>query len=150
MITEADFEKALHSLGHRYALPKTPGVYLMANTATGRVYVGRSKNMRRRAGEHISILRGSASDCVEMLADFRRHGEDSMQFAVIVERDDPRELDNCERKAITLAAMRDCYNKLSIGKRPLFAEVRGIKAPPALHATIKEAVRNLLEQQEPK
>lgn len=146
MITEADFERALGSLGHRHALPKTSGVYLMANIVTGRVYVGRSKNMRSRAGAHISILRGGASDSLEMTADFREHGEDSMRFAVITERDDFRELDECERQAIAMAARRDCYNKLNIGRRPWLAEVRGICAPPALHAAIKEAARNLVEQ----
>lgn len=146
MITEAEFERALRSLGHRYDLPRTPGVYLMANTVTGRVYVGRSKNMRSRAGAHISILRGGASDSEEMLADFREHGEDSMRFAVIVERADLRELDECERQAIVLAARRDCYNKLSIGGQPWLAEVRGIKAPPALHEAIKDAARKLVEK----
>jgi hypothetical protein len=145
MITESDFEKAMHSLGHRSALPKTSGVYLMANTRSGRVYVGRSKNMRVRAGAHFSILKGGASDNPEMLSDFREHGEDSMQFAVLVELDDPRELDACERRAIRMAAQGDCYNKLNIGRLAKTTEVRGIYLPPELHQRLKDEARRMLE-----
>jgi hypothetical protein len=145
LIAEIDFEKALQCLGPRVALPRTSGVYLIANTVTGWVYVGRSKNMHGRAGAHISILRGGASDCIEMLADFREHGEDSMQFAVIAEIDDPKQLDESESVAIAMAVRRrDCYNKLGIASRPGKPEVRGIFAPPELHSAIKEAARKLV------
>jgi hypothetical protein len=110
-IEKADFEHALQTLGPRSTLPKTQGVYLMANINTGRVYVGRSKNMHHRAGAHLSALRSNVPENLRMLADYQQHGEGSIRFAVIVEREDYEEMVWCERHAIAMALERDCYNK---------------------------------------
>lgn len=113
-VTEGELDEAIRNLSHWSMLPSSPGVYVMSCVSTGRLYIGRSKNMQKRAKAHLSVLRGGATDNATLLEDFRQYGEQSMRFAVVVERLLHQQLVWSEWHAISLALQRDCYNKNGI------------------------------------
>jgi len=110
-INQEQFDAALKNLCSAKDMPPSSGVYLMVNVQTGRMYVGRSKNMRRRCGVHISEMRSGIKD-IRIQEDYAKYGEESMKFSVLVQRTDPLEIFWCEWQAIKIAYSRDCYNKL--------------------------------------
>ena len=161
-VSQDDLDSALQHLGAAKDMPPASGVYVMVNVPTGRMYVGRSKNMRHRCGVHLSEMRSGIKD-IRMQRDFAEYGEDAMRFAVVVERCDELELVWCELQAMQHAYSRDCYNKLAPNRcmqdpaqdfivrqrLKLTAEVRGIYLPQAQHAHIKRLAALLGKPTEP-
>lgn len=51
-----------NALSH-LTIPTCAGVYILTETVSGRTYIGSSKNMRDRIGQHFSKLKNNYKDC---------------------------------------------------------------------------------------
>lgn len=58
------------------------GVYEILDTTSGRAYVGASKNLRQRLGQHRSELRGGYHHCKALQERWNEVGEHSFQFII--------------------------------------------------------------------
>jgi len=79
----------LPSDSHR-VIPKTSGIYALVQASTGRVYVGRSVNIRARVHEHRRVAaHGKRLGCTYLYRAWRAGGSDWYVF--VLERDVPAE-----------------------------------------------------------
>lgn len=61
-----------------------PGIYAIKNTANGKIYVGQSKNMFSRVGNHRSMLIAGTCRVVDLQDDFNKLGIDSFEAMVLL------------------------------------------------------------------
>lgn len=59
------------------------GIYFITNTATGRIYVGSSRNCPRRFSEHRSRLRRGVHHNAKLQATWLKHGEAAFDFKMV-------------------------------------------------------------------
>ena len=64
-------------------LPRTPGIYLILNRCTGRIYVGQSTSVRARCTQHRSELKAGTHTNHRMRLDAARHGSESFCFVPV-------------------------------------------------------------------
>lgn len=62
---------------------RRPAVYSIACIPTGRHYIGRTVDVRRRFTEHRSSLRRGLHPCHDLQIDWSRYGEAAFQFKVV-------------------------------------------------------------------
>jgi group I intron endonuclease len=105
----AIIQDAIACAGRRKALPGVSGCYVITNKVTGRVYVGQSANIRKRASHHMSCLRNGEHCSAVMQRDYAEHGEQSFSFAVAIQCDET-ERREVERELIKTAVNWDIYN----------------------------------------
>ena len=60
------------------------GVYKIVNLNNGSLYIGSSKNLKRREKEHFSLLRKGISHCKILQRAFDKYGESNFQFVILV------------------------------------------------------------------
>ena len=89
--------------------PAEPGVYIILNTASMRVYVGQSRNIRGRWRQHRQALRRGTHSNKSLQADWLAHGEGCFAFHVAALLS-PAEALVHERRLTTDAMNGDCYN----------------------------------------
>lgn len=58
-------------------------IYIIENSATGKFYVGRTKNPALRKRAHFSQLRRGAHNNPRLQASFNKHGEEAFEFKVV-------------------------------------------------------------------
>lgn len=92
-------------------LPKGPGLYLIFNRRTGRVYVGQSASVRKRCSRHLSQLREGNHPNYKMQRDAKEHGVEHFCCAPLLSLPEPAAI-----KALGGADMDWGYN-LSDGIR---------------------------------
>lgn len=64
----------------------TVGIYRLYNKVTGRIYVGKSKNIENRIKRHLSKIRVHNSDTYErMREDLEKYGEESFAYEILEE-----------------------------------------------------------------
>lgn len=63
-------------------VPSAPGVYVITNTANGRVYIGSSQNISRRCRHHLSLLRKGHHHNNRLQSDWTTFGESVFRFEV--------------------------------------------------------------------
>lgn len=73
-----------------------PGVYCIRNIVNGRVYIGKSTNLRERARRHRRQLLSGLHTNSELQSDFDRHGENSFCFEILFESFDSTGLSDVE------------------------------------------------------
>ncbi len=59
------------------------GIYVIRNKTNGKIYIGSSKNIRRRMHEHRSELRRGIHDNDHLQKAWRKYGEDAFEFEVL-------------------------------------------------------------------
>lgn len=139
--------------------PKGAAIYALINTATMMVYVGRTSNLQQRVAKHRGDLRAGIHVNKKLQADWQAYGEKSFLFAPIELLDGSIDAAEMERQCIRQVADA-CYNMVLLGDEMTAAqrkaaerardqalgleEVRGIKAPIALHAAIKRAAQEVI------
>lgn len=100
-------------------LRKVSGVYCLECAANGKKYIGQSRNLGRRLGEHLSDLRRGVHHNRVIQSDYDKYGEDSFHFHVIASGElSDEEMDQIEREEIERAGGVDsefCYNVFSGG-----------------------------------
>lgn len=94
----------------RHSLPKCPGLYLILNRTTRRLYVGRSRTcIKSRVGTHFSLLKRDKVPNPRWRSDYLEHGADSFGVAVLTLAD-PAWGHLAECKALSLIHAFDNYN----------------------------------------
>lgn len=68
------------------------GIYAITNQATGRQYIGSSRNCQRRFSEHLSRLRRGTHVNGKLQSSWNKHGEGAFAFALIFAVIDPDQL----------------------------------------------------------
>ena len=63
----------------------TSGIYTITNTFNGKIYVGYSKNLRKRKNEHLSALRNNRHDNLLLQRVWNKYGQDSLLFEILEE-----------------------------------------------------------------
>jgi len=61
---------------------KRAGIYLITNTVNGKIYVGRSNNLRKRIYHHIGKLRANKHDNHYLQFSFNKYGENNFKTSV--------------------------------------------------------------------
>lgn len=64
--------------------PKKPGIYKLTNLLNGRFYIGSSKNLHKRKGEHFSSLKIGKHRNRLIQEDFDRDGVESFSFEIVL------------------------------------------------------------------
>jgi group I intron endonuclease len=65
------------------AAPKTPGIYLLFNTASGKCYPGQAKDLQKRIVHHCTMLRATKHSNRYLQAAWNKYGADSFVFWVL-------------------------------------------------------------------
>ncbi len=101
------------------SLPEKPGVYKLTCKATGRIYVGSSTSLRKRAHTHARELRAGEHANSALQSDFRTYGGDRFAFSLVCESRDARQAELLEAQCIrdAMAGGRTLfYNATTDGK----------------------------------
>ena len=96
------------------------GVYQIACSKTGLVYIGRSENIGNRVMGHIYILRKNTHYNRRFQEDFNTYGEDSFIFSILEEAP-ASELLKIENDLILSIGRAGLYNKHMSGSTGAFA-----------------------------
>jgi group I intron endonuclease len=59
------------------------GIYGILNTWTGRIYIGKSKNLRTRYNMHLHLLRNNRHFNKDLQEDFRMFGEKTFRYIIV-------------------------------------------------------------------
>lgn len=99
------------------------GIYRISNVLEQTSYVGQSKNLRKRLGEHRRLLRKNIHPNPHLQQSFCRHGESAFEFVVEAVFEDPTELDVVEEAFLANEAWFDggprLFNVSSTARRPM-------------------------------
>jgi group I intron endonuclease len=87
-----------------------PGIYRIANTTNGKVYVGSAVNLRRRWNGHRRLLRLGEHHSRPLQAAWNKYGESAFSFAVIEDVSDPKLLIDMEQKWLDTLESGRYYN----------------------------------------
>ena len=149
------------------SLPSGPGVYFIKNTRTGKVYVGQSENIRRRAASHIYELKSNKHSSKAMQEDWNsRLSDDEFEFVVACTCDKESLLEkekdlikitvengNCYNKIVydggagdTTAAARQAAHRQRQREAGL-VELRGVWVPAELAEQARKVVAELVERE---
>lgn len=77
------------------------GIYYIQNTKTSQLYIGQTKDIKRREREHFRKLKSNSHVNTHLQNSFNKYGEDCFKFKVI-EYCEPSELDDLEIKYMAL------------------------------------------------
>lgn len=61
-------------------MPDCCGIYILANSVNGWVYIGRSVNMRKRAKLHLSSMQSGSHINKRLVSAFQEYGESAFKF----------------------------------------------------------------------
>lgn len=118
-------------------MPRESGIYLIRCLPTGKVYVGSSKNIYKRAKEHLSDLRRGIHHSFRLQRAWSRYGESAFAIEVL-EICHPDELIEREQRQLDLAKAavpRHGFNVL-----PLAGSAAGGTHTPEARAKISAAI----------
>lgn len=86
------------------------GIYRFYNKATGKSYIGQSRDLDHRYSEHIHLLRKGIEPCVILNRAWSKYGEDNFEYEVLCYCEES-ELNSLESKYIDLFdSYRNGYN----------------------------------------
>jgi group I intron endonuclease len=94
--------------------PSVPGVYVITNTKTGRIYIGKTKNIAKRFGMHRTALNCGRHHNSRLQAEWTTSGESAFVFRVHVLAQ-LSEIDAIERTLIEESMGDSCYNWSPLG-----------------------------------
>lgn len=63
--------------------PKVAGIYAILNTTSGKLYIGKSDNLRKRKVSHINDLRANRHNNILLTRAYQKYGESAFRFVVI-------------------------------------------------------------------
>lgn len=91
-----------------HAIPAVAGIYQIANTINGKMYVGSTNCLARRWPEHRKKLRAQINTCTRLQAAWNKYGEQSFVFSVLEIVGAPQEL--IAREQFWIDTLRPGYN----------------------------------------
>lgn len=100
---------------------KISGVYQINNIVTGAIYIGASRNIRRRIYSHFCSLRHNYHENPHLQEDYDEYGEDSFRFKMLFACN-PEELHEYEQRYIT--QLNPVYNCVPHGNTAIWTEER--------------------------
>lgn len=103
-------ERAVMHARHTEVPRDLAGCYAIRSAVTGRIYIGRSENIRQRLIQHAACLKACEHPSATMQADYLAHGLAGFRFGVIRACEDQQERAALERALIEAAAAFDRYN----------------------------------------
>src|ERR1035437_6595996 len=111
-------DKYLHKLIYhpRSNMAKIQGIYSILHINSGRIYVGSSKNIKKRMGTHKTDLRKNRHPNPALQNYYNKYGMDSFDFCIICEVEDANELINVENNHIARINNTDVGEKLDYEK----------------------------------
>jgi group I intron endonuclease len=114
------------------------GIYAIRHSASGKVYVGQSQNVRKRIQEHSLLRKG----CTYLRNALKRYGWEAFEI-VILERVDDLALLN-EREQYWIDTLHACDHELGYNLNPTAGSRRGAKHSPETKA--KMSARNVSDE----
>lgn len=113
------------------------GIYLISNLVTGRVYVGSSRNVARRFGEHKTRLKRGAHINSKLQASWNKHGQSAFEFSIIASVLDVTHIESLEQHFI------DSYDAVSSGYNlsPVAGNTAGWRANDEQRANMSRAAK---------
>lgn len=115
----------------------TAGIYLISNTVTGRVYVGSSRNISRRFGEHRTRLTRGVHINSKLQASWNKHGNAAFEFSIIASALDVDHIEELEQHFI------DSFDAVSNGYNlsPVAGNTAGWRANDEQRANMSKAAK---------
>lgn len=113
------------------------GIYFITNTATGRIYVGSSRNCHRRFSEHRSRLRRGLHVNGKLQASWNKHGERAFEFSMVFSVFRAEMLDSVEQEFIDATQAV----KLGYNLAPIAGNIAGWVASPETRKKMSEAAK---------
>ena len=97
---------------------KTSGIYAIVNEVARKVYLGQTRNLRKRILEHQRLLELNRHPNPHLQNAFNKYGRDSFRYDVVVMCDDPDDLDEFETPFLNGTATYDLMPTYNIAKAP--------------------------------
>lgn len=91
------------------------GIYIIENTANGKVYVGSSKKVNIRLGQHKLALRKNKHHSAHLQASFNKHGADKFVFRRVITCSE-RDMIMYEQRAIDAYKATDANHGFNMAK----------------------------------
>lgn len=85
------------------------GIYKIENKVNGKVYIGKSIDIERRWGEHITSLRNNSHYNWKLQNDWNKYGEDCFEFSVVFQADKNNPRFNTYKSECSLYVLEDYY-----------------------------------------
>lgn len=113
------------------------GIYQMRNAVTGRVYIGSSRDCRRRFSEHRGRLRRGAHINGKLQASWNKHGEAAFEFSILASVLNPDHLESVEQQFL------DEHDAVGSGYNlaPTAGNTAGWRASDETRARMSEAAK---------
>ncbi|CAB3783310.1 GIY-YIG nuclease family protein [Pararobbsia alpina] len=139
--------------------PSAPGVYVIENTANGRIYVGKTVCLANRFAGHMNMLKRGSHHNKRLQADWNEFEESAFVFRVHVLAG-ADEIDSIERALIAENMGDGCFNWSPVGGKAMVggafvksqitlpkSAVRGIRVRAAMaDKSIYDYVREILTE----
>ncbi len=118
-----------------------PGVYVIANWATLKMYVGKSENVGHRLHLHKKLLKEHRHDKIELQKDWIKYGEEFFSFELLSQKKAGKSLEALEAKWLRLYGTCEPRNGYNFGEgwtpdtesRKTPRETQEKRRPPAPH-----------------
>lgn len=128
------------------SISRKPGIYVLANTQSGNIYIGQSHNLRKRIQEHKAMLRGNYHPNQHLQHAWNKYGEKAFVFKVLELCDSDR-LDEREQHYLDVYVPKGiCYNISSDVKSP----TRGKRLSEEHRKRLSEKAQNRSEEHKQK
>lgn len=110
MIQIRDLVATARATSPASSLPSVSGIYMIANTVNGRVYVGKAADMRTRCMAHRCLLNAGTHHAEQLQRDWQELGEEAFAFVAVTECG-PSEASRIETDCIRQVLGEGCYNR---------------------------------------
>lgn len=79
--------------------PEVGHVYALSCSATGRTYIGSTRNLKARMAQHKHLIKTGKHHVAELLADLEEHGQEALRFDILctIHSGDREEVEALER-----------------------------------------------------
>jgi group I intron endonuclease len=94
------------------------GIYAIVNKESQRVYLGQTRNLRKRILEHQRLLELNKHPNPHLQHAFNKYGRDSFSYEVVVLCDDPNDLDEFEAPFLNGTCTYDLMPTYNIAMSP--------------------------------
>lgn len=90
--------------------PPAPGLYVITNQRSGKIYVGSSSDIRRRWRQHCRRLERGSHHCSHLLHAWKKYGAEAFEFTVLAFCDDEATRLRLEDALLSTSPKNRLYN----------------------------------------